>query len=116
MIGFIFDAVSVLFIFGFLPLFLTVATVWILWHVLEKINPDEVTDIQSLLTYIIVPISCVILVYGGLAIVLYDEMTAASGGLHPVLLPLPPHVAQVGVVIYIGLTVWVWSHWRKLRR
>ena len=25
------------------PLFLTLATVWILWHSLEKINPDEVT-------------------------------------------------------------------------
>jgi hypothetical protein len=25
------------------PLFLTLATVWILWHSLEKIKPDEVT-------------------------------------------------------------------------
>jgi len=25
------------------PLFLTLATVWILWHSFKKINPDEVT-------------------------------------------------------------------------
>ena len=32
-----------LILFGLVPLFLTLATVWILWHSLEKINPDEVT-------------------------------------------------------------------------
>jgi len=116
MIGFIFDAVSVLFIFGFVPLFLTVATVWILWQVLEKINPDEVKDIQSFLTFIVVVVPFVVLIYGELTIVLYDEMTAASGGLHPVFLPLAPEVIPVGAAIYIGLAVWAWSHWRKLRR
>ena len=32
-----------LVLFGLVPLFLTLATVWILWHSLKKINPDEVT-------------------------------------------------------------------------
>src|SRR5262249_43898807 len=32
-----------LILFGLVPLFLTLATVWILWHFLEKIDPDEVT-------------------------------------------------------------------------
>jgi hypothetical protein len=32
-----------LILFDLVPLFLTLATVWILWHFLEKINPDEVT-------------------------------------------------------------------------
>jgi hypothetical protein len=32
-----------LILFGLVPLFLTLATVWILWHSLEKINPHEVT-------------------------------------------------------------------------
>jgi hypothetical protein len=32
-----------LILFGLVPLFLTLAPVWILWHSLEKINPDEVT-------------------------------------------------------------------------
>ena len=45
------EAAYELVLFGFVPLFLTVATVWILWHVSGRINPDEITDIQSLLIF-----------------------------------------------------------------
>jgi hypothetical protein len=107
---------SELILFGFVPLLVTVATVWIIWRVLEKINPDEVTNIQSFLTFVIVVVPFVILIYGGLTIVLYDEMTAASGGSHPVFLPLAAEVTPGGAAIYFGLAVWLWSHWRKLRR
>jgi hypothetical protein len=48
MAGFIFQ----LFLFGFLPLFVTVATIWIIWHVIEKIN--GVIDIKSFLAFILV--------------------------------------------------------------
>jgi hypothetical protein len=34
-----------------------VATVWIIWLVLEKINPDEVADIRTFLTFIIAVVS-----------------------------------------------------------
>jgi hypothetical protein len=43
MTGFALETASGLILFGLVPLFLTLATVWILWHSLEKISPDEVT-------------------------------------------------------------------------
>jgi hypothetical protein len=109
------ETVSDLILFGLVPLLLTVATVWIIWYVLEKIDPDEVTEIRSFLTFIILAVPFVMLIYGGLAIVIYNAMTATSGGSRPVLLPLAPQVVVVGAVVYIGLAVWLWSHWRKLR-
>ena len=48
------EAFYELVLFGLLPLFLTVGTVRILWHVSEKINPDEITDIRSFLIFIVV--------------------------------------------------------------
>jgi hypothetical protein len=115
MTGFVFEGASELILFGLLPLLVTVATVWIIWHVLEKINPDEVTDIGSFLTFIIAVVPFVMLICGGLTILIYDEMKAASGGLRS--LPLVSFSREIfaGAVIYIGLAVWLWSHWRKLR-
>jgi len=59
----------------------------------------------------------VMLIYGGLTTVLYDKMIAVSGGSQPPLLPLEPMsgVTLAAAVIYIGLTVWLWSLWRNLR-
>ena len=116
MTGFGFETVFELIFFGFLPVFLIVATVWIVWHVLEKIDPNEVKHVQSFVTFIIVVVPFVMLFYGGLAILIYDQMMTASGSWRAVLLPLTesPWVILVGAVIYIGLTVWLWSHWRKL--
>ena len=65
---FFLESVSELILFGLLPLFVTVATVWILWRVLEKTDADEVIDIRSFLTFIVVVIPFVILVYGGLTV------------------------------------------------
>jgi len=58
----------------------------------------------------------VILIYGGLTILIYDQMMTSSGGWRAVFLPLAesPWVILAGALIYIGLTVWLWSHWRKL--
>jgi hypothetical protein len=112
---FVIETIYELILFGLVPLLVTLATVWILWYVLEKIDPDEVTEIPSFLTFIIVAVPFVILNYGGLTILIYNEMTVESGGSHPVLLPLAPQVIVVGAVVYIGLAVWLWSHWRKLR-
>jgi hypothetical protein len=59
--GFVIESVSDLILFGLVPLFLTVATVWILWHVLEKIDQD-VRDVRSFLTFILVVIPFVALI------------------------------------------------------
>jgi hypothetical protein len=40
MTGFVLEGVFELALFGFLPLLLTIAAVWIIWYVFEKINPD----------------------------------------------------------------------------
>ena len=106
MTGFVFEVVSELALFGFLPLFATVATVWFVWRVLETIDPKEVKSIQNFLTYIV---PFVMLFYFGLTILIYDRMLAGSHGWH--LLPLPPSSLMflAGAVIYIGLAVWLWS-------
>jgi len=47
----------------------------------------------------------------------HNGARTVSGGLRSVFLPLPSlsWVILAGTVIYMGLTVWIWSHWRKLR-
>jgi membrane protein YdbS with pleckstrin-like domain len=54
------------------------------------------------------------LIYGGLTIAIYDRMKVASSGWP--FLPLTPSsvVILAAAVVYIGLTMWLWSHWRKL--
>jgi hypothetical protein len=97
-----------------LPLFLTVVSVWFLWYVLQTIFLDEVGDPQFLLTFIIVAVPFVMLICFGVARLNYDAIAARFG--RPTVLPLgplPPHL-PVTVVYYIGLTVWLWSRWRKL--
>jgi hypothetical protein len=115
MSGFIFESVAELTLFVFPPLVLTVATVWIIWHVLEKI--DGIIDTRSFLAFILVIIPLVMLIYGGLAIVIHNEFLTASGGL--AYLPWAPtprvNVILAGAVIYIGLTAWLWWYWRELR-
>ena len=98
-------------------LFLAVATVWILWYVLKKISLDEVRDARSFLTFILVIVPFVMLIYFGLAIINYDAIAARSGW--PPILPLdslssPPIIGAVA--FYIGQTVWLWLGWRKLRK
>ena len=53
MTGFAFETAFELVLFGLVPMVLIVGTVWILWHVQEKIYSD-VTDIKSFLTFILV--------------------------------------------------------------
>ena len=42
MAWFVFEVISELALFGFLPLFATAATVWFVWRLLETIDPEEV--------------------------------------------------------------------------
>jgi hypothetical protein len=109
-------AVSELILTGLVTLFLTIATVWIVWYVAKAVNPDEVRHLQFFLTFIVVIIPFVILIYLGSAIIIYDAITALSGW--PLVLPLdgplsPPIVGALA--FYIGQTMWLWWDRRKLR-
>jgi len=113
MTGFAFGTVSELILLCFVPLFLTVATVWILWRALEKIEPDA--DTRSFLTFIVVIVPFVMFVCLGMAVIFHDGIAKWSGS--PTVLPLnpPSHAMVAGAVIYIGQTIWLWWNWRKLR-
>jgi hypothetical protein len=91
------------------PLFLAVATVWILWHALKTIEPDA--GIQSFLTFVVVIVPFVMFICLGVAAVFYDQIRSGS----PTALPLnpPSHAIVAGTVFYIGQTVWLWSRWRR---
>jgi len=105
---------SELFLIGFLATFLTAATVWVLWYVHETIFPDDVRDLGFFLTFIIVVVPFVMLIYLGLDAII-DDAAEARAGL-PTELPfgIPPEI-PVAAVIYIGLTVWLGMRWRKLK-
>ncbi len=66
-----------------------IATVWIVWYVAKAVNPDEVGHLQFFLTYVLVIIPFVIIIYFGSAIIIYDAITALPW---PTALPLklPP--------------------------
>lgn len=99
-----------------LALFLSVATVSILWYVVKKIFPDEVKDLQFFLSFNLVVVPFVMIICFGVAVINYDAIARSSGWVE--VLPLnglvsPPIVGAT--VFYIGQTVWLWLGWRKLR-
>ena len=88
----------------------------ILWYVVKKAFPHDVKDLQFLLTFIVVVVPFVLVIYFGLAVINYDAIAALSGW--PLVLPLdsplsPPIVGALA--FYIGQTMWLWWDWRKLR-
>jgi tungstate transport system substrate-binding protein len=98
-----------------LALFLSIATVSIVWYVVKKAFPGEVGELQFFGTFIFVIVPFVMLVCFGLALLNYDAIAARAGW--PPILPLsslsPPIIGAVAV--YVGQTVWLWWDWRKLR-
>jgi hypothetical protein len=97
-----------------LALFLSIATVSILWYVLKKIFPDEVKDIRFFLTFIIAIVPFVIIVYFGAAVINYNAMAVRFDW--PEVLPLNdllPPVILGAAAFYIGQTVWLWWSWRE---
>jgi len=110
---FLFDE---LVLINLLALVVAIATVSILWYVVKKTFPDEVTDLQFFLTFIAVVVPFVTLVYFGLAAINYDAIAALAGW--PLILPFdrplsPPILGAL--VFYVGQTMWLWWDWRKLR-
>jgi len=97
-----------------LALLLAVAMVEIIWYVVEKAFPDEVSDLQFFLTFIVVIVPFVLTICFGLAIINYDAIAIRSGW--PRALPLQGLLSPpiIGVVIfYVGQTLWLWSSWRN---
>jgi hypothetical protein len=98
-----------------LAMFLSIVTVSILWYVVKKFFPDEVKDLQFFLTFIVVAVPFVMLVYFGMAFINYDAIAARFGW--PPVLPLNGLLSPliVGAAFYyIGQTVWLWLDWREL--
>ena len=95
-------------------LFLMVATVSILWYGVKKIFPGEIRDLQFFLTFIVVVVPFVMLIYFGVAVINYDAMTRSSGWepTLPLKGPLSPPIIGL-IVFYIGQVVWLWSSWRR---
>src|SRR5215469_3565699 len=93
----------------FAALFLTVATLWILLYVNEGSSP------QDFFVSIVVVMPFVMAIYFGLAVIICDNISLARGW--PTALPLQLSTAEAlaVAVTYIGLTVWLWLRWRKLR-
>jgi uncharacterized membrane protein YcgQ (UPF0703/DUF1980 family) len=94
-------------------LLLTVATVWMLFYVSKRIFPDDFRQLQFFLTFVIVFVPLIILVYFGLAVLNYDSVARALGWQTP--LPLEPSSPLLlgALVFYFGQTAWLWSRWRK---
>jgi hypothetical protein len=79
--------------------------------------PNDVKGLQFFLTFIVVIIPFVIIVYFGVAVINYDAIAARSGW--PLVLPLDSLFSPLivgAVTFYIGQTMWLWWDWRKLRR
>ncbi|HMF26756.1 MAG TPA: hypothetical protein VKG24_32210 [Pseudolabrys sp.] len=97
-------------------LVVAIATVFSLWYVVKRAFTDDVKDLQLFLTFIVVVVPFVILIYFGLAVINYDSIAALSDW--PLVLPLDrpssPLIAGA-LAFYIGQTMWLWWDWRKLR-
>jgi hypothetical protein len=95
-----------------LALFLSVATVSILWYVVKKAFPNEVRDLQFFLTFVVAIIPFVIFLYFGSALIIDDAI-----GARPWPMPMPVQLSRPEVLaaadIYIGLTVWQWLRWNR---
>ena len=99
-----------------LALVVAIVTVSILWYVVKKAFPDEVKDLQFLLTFIAVVVPFVLIIWFGLALINYDAIAELAGW--PLILPLDRALSPlipVAVACYIGQTMWLWWDWRKLR-
>jgi len=103
-------------IIDLLALFLSVATVEIVWYVTKKALPNEVGDLRFFVTFIIFIVPFVMLICFGLALINYDAAALRSGWppTLPIKSPLAPPIVG-GVIFYTGQTLWLWWDWRKHR-
>jgi ABC-type Fe3+-siderophore transport system permease subunit len=95
----------------FAALFLTVATLWILLYA----DPNEGSSPRDFFVSIVVVMPFVMLVYFGLAVIICNKISVARGWRTALPLQLTSSEALTVAVTYIGLAVWLWLRWRKLR-
>jgi TRAP-type mannitol/chloroaromatic compound transport system permease small subunit len=95
----------------FAALFLTVATVWILLYA----DPNEGSSPQDFFVSVVVVMPFVMLIYFGLAAIICNKISVARGWPTALPLQLTSAEALTVAVTYIGLTVWLWLRWRKLK-
>jgi tungstate transport system substrate-binding protein len=110
---FLFDEIGLI---DLLALVVAIATVSTLWYVVKQVFPDDVKDLQLFLTFIIVIIPFVMILYFGLAVINYNAIAELSGW--PPVLPLNSLLSPLivgAVAFYIGQTMWLWWDWRKFR-
>ena len=67
---------SDLILIGLVALFVTGATVLVVWYVVKAVFPDEVANLQFFLTFIVVVIPFVIILCFGSALIIYNAITA----------------------------------------
>jgi hypothetical protein len=77
-----------------LAMFLSVATVSILWYVVKKAFPNEVRDIRFFLTFVVGIIPFVIFIYFGSAIIIEDAIAAP-----PWPMPMPVKLSRPDVLV-----------------
>jgi hypothetical protein len=102
--------------FDLVALFLSIATVLIIWYVAKKAFPTDVGDPRFFFTFVAVIVPFVMFTYFGLAIINYDAIATRIGWspILPLQSALPPPLVGA-LVFYIGQTIWLWWDWRKLR-
>ena len=95
----------------FAALFLTVATLRILLYA----DPNEGSSPRDFFVLIVAVMPFVMLIYFGLAVIICDNIAMARGWRTALPLKLPTAEGLAAAVTYIGLTLWLWLRWRKLR-
>jgi len=91
-------------------LFLTVATLWIIWYAI--VSPEEI-GLQSFLVQIIAVIPFVILIYFGSAFIISDTIHLGAASLTTMEEELSFAEGLVVIVTYVALSGWLWLRWRN---
>jgi hypothetical protein len=95
-------------------LLLFVVTITALWEIEKKINPARAKTLDLFLIFAVVFVPFAMLIYFGMAIVVYDA-TAASQPNWPPVSVLSSEIIVALQIIYFAATSWLWLRWYKGR-
>ena len=99
---------------GLLAFLLFVVTITALWEIEKKLNPARVKTLDPFLIFAVVFVSFTMVIYFGMAIVIY-EATAALQPNWPTSSSLSRPISVGLAVIYFAGTSWLWLRWYKSR-
>jgi hypothetical protein len=97
---------------GLLAFLLFVVTITALWEIEKELNPARVKTLDLFLIFAVVFVPFTMLIYFGMAIVIY-EATAALQPNWPTWLSLSWPILIVLAVIYFATMSWLWLRWYK---